>query len=395
MKEGGKLRTELKELMRKVASTDPEHEGGYTYEFNNKDCIARFRSEILPKTKVVYRATSDDKHMFVAALEAAGVNCAVTGEAPNDAEALREASVGFAMGVGGCAVARDNSDIIILNDAFGGVVSAIRWGRNIFENCRKFVQFQLTVNISCLFIVIVGGASLGSSPFSVIQLLWINLVMDVLAAVALATEAPHPSKLRRDRVRLTGPEAEKILTPRMWRAVSFQVTYQAIVMLVLLYAGPNLFGIGYNLFSTALYERRGPDKVPTWHLQHNTLMFQAFALMNLFNMLNCRVVETENEPGYWVFGGLFRSWWFLIVWLAELNIQCLVVGCPGPGAVFQATPLTPAMHLTCLALGLGSLVVAAIAKSTPDGLLKVYPALQESEGEASYGAGVDKFVNAT
>ena len=79
--------------------------------------------------------------MFVAALEQAGINCAVTGEAPNDANALREASVGFAMGMGGCAVAKDNSDIIILNDDLAGVVTAIRWGRNIFENCRKFVQF--------------------------------------------------------------------------------------------------------------------------------------------------------------------------------------------------------------------------------------------------------------
>ena len=136
---GAKLRTDLEDLMKKVASTDPDHEGGYTYEFNNDASANHFKQEIFPKTKVVYRATSDDKHMFVAAMEKSGVHCAVTGEAPNDAEALREASVGFAMGVGGTAVAKDNSDIIILNDDFAGVVSAIRWGRNIFENCRKFV----------------------------------------------------------------------------------------------------------------------------------------------------------------------------------------------------------------------------------------------------------------
>lgn len=274
--DGKALRTDLHKLMyrkdrkrRGDHSSDPDDEGGYTYEFNTDDAKEQFIDNILPNTWVVYRATSDDKHMFVAALERAGEACAVTGEAPNDARALREASVGFAMGAGGCAVAKDNSDIIILNDDLEGVVTAIRWGRNIFENCRKFVQFQLTVNIACLFIVIVGGASLGYSPFSVVQLLWINLVMDVLAAIALATEVPR-KKLSSNRVRLTGPGAEKILTPYMWRAVSFQVIYQGIVMLGLLYGGPELFGIGYNLYSTTLRTAGG---APTSHLVHKTLMF--------------------------------------------------------------------------------------------------------------------------
>ena len=94
--------------------------------------------------------------------------------------------------------------------------------------------------------------------------------MDVLAAIALATEVPDPMKLRPNRVKLTGEKAEKILNPYMWRAVMFQIVYQAIVMLILLYFGPNLFGIGYNLFSTSLYTEY---EAPTPHLQHNTLMF--------------------------------------------------------------------------------------------------------------------------
>ena len=177
----------------------------------------------------------------------------------------------------------------------------------------------------------------------------------------------------------------------MWRAVSFQVLYQAIVMLVLLYAGPKMFGIGYNLFSTTL---RTEDMQPTDHLVHNTLMFQCFVMMNLFNMLNCRVVESAEEPGYWVLEGLFRNWWFLIVWLAEMNIQCLMVGYAGPGRVFQTTPLTPAMHLLALALGFGSLAVAAIAKSTPESLLAIYPSLKEDQEEASMGESLDNYRNA-
>ena len=204
--------------------------------------------------------------MFVAAMKKSGSSCALTGEGINDALSLSEASVGFAMGQDGCSVAKDHSDIIILNDNFSSVVNAVRWGRNIFDNCRKFVQFQLTCNISCLFIVILSGTFLGNSPFSIIQLLWINLVMDVLAAIALSTEAPHPTQLRAERIK----KNDKILTPLMWRAVTSQALYQAIVMLILLFAGPAMFGIGYNLIKAPLLNA---DSTPTFHLQHNTLMF--------------------------------------------------------------------------------------------------------------------------
>jgi len=101
----------------------------------------------------------------------------------------------MAMGEGGCAAARDSSALIILDDNFESVFTAAKWGRNIFNNVRKFIQFQLTVNISCILVVFIGSISLGMSPFTAMQLLWINLIMDVLAAIALATEAPHPTEL--------------------------------------------------------------------------------------------------------------------------------------------------------------------------------------------------------
>jgi len=143
-------------------------EGGYTWEFKSKDAERHFKMNIKKRTQVLYRATPTDKHMFTAAMKRSGSSCALTGEGINDALALSEASVGFAMGQDGCSVAKDHADIIILNDNFATVVTAVRWGRNIFDNCRKFVQFQLTCNISCLFIVILGGTFLGNSPFSII-----------------------------------------------------------------------------------------------------------------------------------------------------------------------------------------------------------------------------------
>ena len=123
----------------------------------------------------------------------------------------------------------------------------MKWGRNIVDNVRKFLQFQLTVNLSCLLIVILGGISTGMSPFNVIQLLWINLVMDVLAAIALATEAPEQD-LSADRIK----KNDRFITPVMWRTILSQVIYQFIVMIIMLYAGPAMFNIRYNLISTEL-----------------------------------------------------------------------------------------------------------------------------------------------
>ena len=327
---GQELRGKLSELL---VETRNGEEGGFTYEFRSKDAEKHFKNQIKNDVQVLYRATPSDKHMFVAAMKRSGSSCAVTGEGINDALSLSEASVGFAMGMDGCSVAKDHADIIITNDQFSSVVNAVRWGRNIFDNVRKFVQFQLTVNISCLFIVVLSGTFLGKSCFSVIQLLWINLVMDIMAAIALSTEAPHPTNLRSERIK----KADKILTPYMWRAVSTQVLYQAIVMLVLLFAGPAMFGIGYNLVKTRMLNE---DGVATFRTQHYTFLFQTFMMMNLFNMFNCRKLGGESDKELNIFEGIHRNWWFLIVWLIEINMQFLMVGYGWTSKIFQTTPLT-------------------------------------------------------
>lgn len=108
-----------------------------------------------------------------------------------------------------------------MDDNFKSVFRACQWGRNIYDNIRKFITFQMTVNISAMFIVFIGGATLGESPFNVIQLLWINMIMDTLAAVALATEPPHPSELKQQRIRKT----DRVILPGMWRNIIGQSTY--------------------------------------------------------------------------------------------------------------------------------------------------------------------------
>jgi len=182
-------------------------------------------------------------------------------------------------------MARDAADVLILDDDVCAIQNSIRWGMNLRENIGKFVQFQLTINVCVIVIVFLGACSFGYSPFNIIQLLWINLIMDVLAAIALATETPDEEV----------PKAKKdkeipIVTAAMWRQITAQIIYQLTVMIVLLYAGPAMFGIKYNMVSTPLRE----GSMPTYRLQHYTMLFQTFVMMSLFNMCNCRIMPSSG-----------------------------------------------------------------------------------------------------
>ena len=174
---------------------------------------------------------------------------------------------------------------MLLDDDFNSIFNAVRWGRNVFDNVKKFLQFQLTVNISCLWIVILGGASLGMSPFSILQLLWINLIMDILAAIAMASEAPIPGELRQERVNL---KTDPLVTRSMWSAIYSQLIYQIVVMTTLLYAAPAMFGINYNLVKTPLYtsDTEGVDGGATYRLQHFTFS-SSFSCLRSFTNRCC------------------------------------------------------------------------------------------------------------
>ncbi|XWS16623.1 hypothetical protein CRYUN_Cryun34aG0105800 [Craigia yunnanensis] len=148
------------------------------------------REQVAKKITVMGRSSPSDKLLLVQALRKGGDVVAVTGDGTNDAPALHEADIGLSMGIQGTEVAKESSDIIILDDNFASVVKVVRWGRSVYANIQKFIQFQLTVNVAALVINVVAAISSGDVPLNSVQLLWVNLIMDTLAALALATEPP-------------------------------------------------------------------------------------------------------------------------------------------------------------------------------------------------------------
>ena len=157
-------------------------------------------NRIYPHIDVLARSRPEDKYALVVGLKEKGHIVAVTGDGTNDAPALKKADVGFAMGICGTQVAREAAAIILLDDNFSSIVKAVLWGRNIFDSIRKFLQFQLTVNVVAVGITLINAAIIKQEVFPPVQMLWINLIMDAFASLALATEPPNENLLDRKPV---------------------------------------------------------------------------------------------------------------------------------------------------------------------------------------------------
>lgn len=179
------------------------------------------------------RSSPDDKYLITTGLKQLDHVVAMTGDGTNDAPALKKADIGFAMGIAGTEVAKEASGIILLDDNFCSIVTAMKWGRNIFDSIRKFLQFQLTVNFVALVMAFVGGAILRESPLNPIQMLWVNLIMDTLASLALATEPPSDELLKRKPY----SKREGLITAQMWKFIISQGLVQIAILGTILFKG--------------------------------------------------------------------------------------------------------------------------------------------------------------
>ncbi|GMY35290.1 calcium-transporting ATPase 8, plasma membrane-type-like isoform X2 [Fagus crenata] len=299
------------------------------------------REEIVDEISVMGRSSPNDKLLLVKALRRKGHVVAVTGDGTNDAPALHEADIGLAMGISGTQVAKESSDIVILDDNFASIVKVVRWGRSVYANIQKFIQFQLTVNVAALIINGVAAVSSGEVPLNAVQLLWVNLIMDTLGALALATEPPTDHLMERPPV----GRRESLITNIMWRNLLIQALYQVIVLLVLNFQGRKLLKLEHEPISYA-------NKVK------NTLIFNSFVLCQSFNEFNARKPDEFN-----VFKGITKNYLFFGVVGVTIVLQVMIIEFLGKFA--STVRLNWSQWLISIIIGIISWPLAVLGKVIP------------------------------
>lgn len=276
----------------------------------------------LHRLKVLARAEPLDKLRLVNLHKKQQLVVAVTGDGTNDAPALKAADVGLSMGLSGTEVAKEASDIVLLDDNFASIMKAVHWGRTLYENIQKFIQFQLTINFSALmtaflspflniFLEPMFGVKLLEVPLTVVQLLWINLIMDTLAVLALCLEPPSEDTMHRKPV----GRSEPFITRIMWQNILGMGSYFTVALLLMM--ATNFFG---------LY----PDQTS---LEFSGMIFTTYVMFQVFNIFNARSLHITRSP----FDGLFRSLNFIGIIALIVVIQFVAV--TFLGQLFNAQPL--------------------------------------------------------
>jgi len=294
---------------------------------------------VLPKLQVLARSSPEDKRILVHRLKELGETVAVTGDGTNDGPALKMADVGFSMGIAGTEVAKEASSIILMDDNFASIIKALMWGRAVNDAVQKFLQFQLTVNITAVILTFVSAVASATmqSVLTAVQLLWVNLIMDTFAALALATDAPTPEILKRK----PSPKSAPLVSLNMWKMIIGQAIFQLVITFILHFAGPQIF--------------------PSWSgKEQDTVVFNTFVWMQIFNEFNNRRLDNKFN----IFEGITKNYFFI-------GINCIMVG--GQimivfigKAAFSITPLNGIQWAVCVVLAAFCLPWAILIRLVPD-----------------------------
>ena len=287
-------------------------------------------SREIGRIRVIARSTPVIKMRVVNALKAQGNVVAVTGDGINDAPAIKNADVGIAMGIAGTEVSKEASDIVMLDDSFATIVKAVHWGRGIYENFQRFIQFQLTVNLSSVVVVLASLFSGLAAPFTALQLLWVNIIMDGPPALTLGMEPIRDNLMdrrptRRDAGIVSRGMLERIIVSGAFIAVVFMAQ-------------------SWTNFMGGTAE------------QQSTILFTLFVVFQLFNAFNSR--ELGNAS---LFANLLRNKVMIGVFALMFALQVLVV--QFGGAMFRTVPLPIDMWLKIIAVGFGVVVLQEVIKT--------------------------------
>ena len=266
--------------------------------------------ETLKKIQVIARSTPLVKMRVVKLLKEQGNVVAVTGDGINDAPAIKHADVGIAMGIAGTDVTKEASDMVLLDDSFSTIIKAVQWGRGIYENFKRFIQFQLTVNVSSVVVVICSILAGFSAPFTALELLWINIIMDGPPALTLGLEPIRPNLLKHKPTRRN----ENIISKKMLLRIFVNGIFISVIFMLQHFK---------NFLGAAPEEEA-------------TVLFTLFVLFQLFNAFNCR--ELDDTP---MFKNLLKNKLMLGVFLLVLILQGIIT--QFGAAVFETVPLSAAM----------------------------------------------------
>jgi len=236
-----------------------------------------------------------------------------------------------------------------LDDNFSSIEKAVLWGRNVYDSIRKFLQFQLTVNIVAVAVAFIGAVTTGESPLKAVQLLWVNLIMDTMAALALATEPPTPELMHRPPYGRYAP----LITYKMWRMIIGQALFQLGVLLFTLYASQVLPFLQIEGDPVTAQTTDGEDR------HRNTIVFNSFVLCQLFNEINCRKLGNELNA----FAGIHRNWIFLLILFISVSVQFIIVQFAGDFA--KTVALDGYQWLFCILIGMLSIPLAVLLRLIP------------------------------
>ncbi|MBU3072260.1 calcium-translocating P-type ATPase, PMCA-type [Clostridium estertheticum] len=286
--------------------------------------------EEITTISIVARSKPDTKMRIVEALQDNGEVVAVTGDGINDAPALTKADVGIAMGIAGTEVSKNAADIILTDDSFGTIVKGIKWGRGIYENFQRFIQFQITVNIIAFLTAILSVLFDFQMPFTTIQLLWVNIIMDGPPALSLGLEPVRDAVLRR---KPTNRNAS-IITKQMMTSMIANALY--ITGIIVVQMKFDILGAGF------------PVKGATGANEMQTVLFAVFAFSSLFNAFNCREFGTNS-----ILHNIAKNTIFLKILAVTAVVQIFVTEVFS--GFFNAVPLSAIMWLKII--GLASLII--------------------------------------
>ena len=366
--------------------------------------MERFK-KVTEKLKVMARSQPLHKYALVLGLKALKNVVAVTGDGTNDAPALSKSDVGFAM-FAGTDIAKEASDIVIIDNNFSSIVTAIIYGRNIYDNIRKFLQFQLSVNFCACILVFVCACIGNETPLTPIQMLWVNLIMDSLGSLALATEPPYEELLLREPTK----RSESMINSRMWKHIIIQSLCQIVLLVILYLIAPEfikeqnivrltenklikfcyseypgkdvdhiIYGTEIKWSSDAKLINQNKDYCGKYATRqflseayteyinsncattHMCLIFNIFVFYTLFNQLNCRVIDDSFN----IFIRMNRSLLFPLICLLEMLLQVVIIFIGKSPFHIVNDGLTGVQWGICIGFSAITFVVSFIVKLIP------------------------------